>query len=42
MKRNVKIFFTIYYMFWFGVFFIQDVDAYIDPSVMTYAIQAID
>ncbi len=39
--KTGRFFALIYYTFWFMIFFTVPVHAYVDPSVMTYAIQAI-
>ena len=41
MKKISKILFTMFFIVSFMFFYSENVNAYIDPSVMTYAIQAV-
>lgn len=41
MKKISKILFVMFFIVSFMLFYSENVNAYIDPSVMTYAIQAV-
>ena len=41
MKKISKILFVMFFIVSFMFFYSENVNAYIDPSVMTYAIQAV-